>query len=177
MDTWLTLWDAEGERTHQTNLTCSRGEDLLDSSCPGRRRQTQPKQTRLRTRGKQTKRRSNTRKKRFCFLLFTIWLVLNLLWLPVKMSSDLQLDLFWVRMLIFLQDDHLHLKWKQAGHWRRCFTRQCICVGAGGIMFQSTCHLPRTAFCNAAPHRDVYSTGCNTYKIFWCMCAILSDSF
>ena len=43
---------ALGEHMHQSTLTCSRGEDLLDSSCP-RKRQTKPKQTGLRTGVKQ----------------------------------------------------------------------------------------------------------------------------
>lgn len=61
------MWRASGEHTHQSNLTRSRGEDLLDSSCPGRRRQTKPKQPGLRTGGKQVRQRSSTGKKGFLF--------------------------------------------------------------------------------------------------------------
>lgn len=78
-------------------------------------------------------------------------------------------------MQAFVLGDHIQLKWKQAGHWCH-FTRQCVWVRAGGIMFHSTCHLLSATFCNAAPHRDVYATGCNTYVIFWYTCAVVSDS-
>lgn len=97
MRTWLVVWGCGvlGKHTHQSNLTCSSGEDFLEDSCPGRKRQTKPKQTGLRMWGKQTRQRTNMRKKGFCFLVFAFWMVQNLFWLPVETSSDLQLDLFW----------------------------------------------------------------------------------
>lgn len=115
MHIWLMSWGCEGHRasTHIRAISLVPEEKTWTLPALGEGdRPSQSSQDRELEGNKSGKEAAQGRRD-FCFLVFTFWLVLNLFWLPVITSSDLQLDLFGgERMLTFLLGDHIHLKWK-----------------------------------------------------------------